>query len=132
MPYGAGGEWKPAPGVSYWPRRFPGDEPRPMESRSAAPAAQRFEAPRAAPAATPAAPDSTITGSEWVPSILTGPRVLNVGGSRFTIPRAAQVKTSRRAGVAWVRVGEFTFVLSESGMLNQSALERKATRWDLL
>ena len=103
-----------------------------MESRSAAPADQRYEAPRAAPTAAPTAPDSTITGAEWVPSILTGPRVLNVGGSRFTIPRSALVKTSRRAGVAWVKIDAFTFILSESGMLNQTPLERKATRFDLL
>jgi hypothetical protein len=103
-----------------------------MGTRSNAPADQRYEAPKTTPTAAPTPPENTITGSEWVPSILTGPRVLSVGGSRFTIPRDAQVKTSRRAGVAWVRVGQFTFVLSESGMLNQTPLERKATRWDLL
>jgi len=122
MPYTAGGRWVPAPGQSYMPPRYPGGVPMVM--------------PDATPAYTPPVasqtPSRVITGDEWVRSTLDGPRILNVGGTRFRVPRDSQVKAVRRAGVVWLRTGGKTYILSESGLLNQSDEERAATRWDLL
>lgn len=123
-PYGAGGAWKPAPGVGYWPPRFPGDVPLPMSIEGR-------------PPIQPPTPPEVSTGlgfnpKEWGPSPLDGPRTLNVGGRRFRIPRDSQVKVSRRAGVSWVHTSGLTYVLSESGVLKQSTAERAATPFELL
>jgi hypothetical protein len=127
MPYNAGGAWVPAPGVSYWPRPFPGAEPVPMST----PTSRATTPP--APAAAAQARRRVVTGADWGPSTLDGPRVLNVGGRRFRIPRTAQVKTSKRSGTAWVRTDDgLVHVLSESGMLIQSDAEKASTPWSLL
>jgi hypothetical protein len=74
-----------------------------------------------------------VTGADWGPSTLDGPRILNVGGRRFRIPRSAQVKVSKRSATTWVRTEDgLTHVLSESGMLIQSDAEKASTPWSLL
>ena len=123
MPYSAGGRWVPAPGQSYWPRAHPGAEPMPMGPRGTP--------PPAVPAATPA-PLTVTTGTQWIESPLSGSRALNVGGRRFRVPRDAEIKQSRRAGVVWVRTEGVTYILSELGVLQQTDAERRATRFDLL
>jgi hypothetical protein len=123
----AGGRWVPRPGISYWPPAYPGAQPVPMTARTPAPATPRTASPSASQA-----PLHVVTGTRWVTSTLEGSRVLNVGGRKFKIPRDSQVKSSRRAGVVWVRTGGTTYILSELGMLDQSPEERAATRWDLL
>jgi len=90
------------------------------------------ERPAAAPT-TSQTPVAVQSGSRWVPSTLTGSRVVSVGGSKFTIPRSAQVKTSKRSATTWVRTEDgLTFILSELGLLDQTDAERRSTRWDLL
>jgi hypothetical protein len=123
----AGGRWVPSPGISYWPPAFPGAQPTPMATNTPAPATLRTTPPSASQA-----PLRVVTGTHWVVSTLDGSRVLNVGGRKFKIPRDSQVKSSRRAGVVWVRTGGTTYILSELGMLDQTPEERAATRWDLL
>ena len=128
-PYTAGGRWVPAPGISYDAPTRPGENPRPIIR------GERYTPPVAAPVTAhklttkPAGVDS----AEWVPSTLTGSRILNVGGTRFRVPRSAQVKQSRRASTVWLHLEDGqTFILSELGELSQTETERRATRWDLL
>jgi len=134
-PYSAGGHWVPAPGVSYLPPTRAGDEPRPIPRHltnatdAAATAAAALQAAAAARTTSPTAGGD----SDWGPSTLTGTRTVNIGGSRFLVPRSAEVKLQKRSGTAWVRTSDGrTHVLSELGELKQTEAEQRSTRWDLL
>ena len=114
----AGGRWAPSPGISYLPAAFPG--------------ADRVPIPDVLPHERTRTPSSVQTGTSWVPNHLTGPKVLLIGGSKFTIPAGAQVKSTDRSGTAWVRVGDLVFTFSALGLLDQTDADRRATPWDLL
>jgi hypothetical protein len=94
------------------------------------------EISRLATGAPPQAAEAVLVAlsstGDWIPSTLTGSRSISVGGAKFSIPRDAETKHSRRAGTIWVRIGGETYILSERGELKQTPAERRATRWDLL